>query len=145
MQPYANPSSVVDGNAAPAFVLISPSRSVVAVSDALAQMLGYSVAELCGRPLESLSYWSDAPLDADLADQLFAGEIDCYEIHKRCETISGTPMKVRMQLNSVRDGKGKLAFVVMTVVPAEQAATVPLAKQEADLDEVEKIRRAMFW
>lgn len=141
----ANPSSVSDGHAAPAFVLMSSDRSVVAVSDAFAQLLGCTVAELCGRSFDSLTYWPAAARDTDLCDRLFAGEIDSYEIATCCDHKDGTQVKLQLQLSVVRDANGKVAFAVINVTPAEQAAATSRACIEADLDEVEKIRRAMFW
>jgi PAS domain S-box-containing protein len=145
MKLHATPSSGSDGHAASAFVLMSTDRSVVAVSDAFAQLLGYGAAELCGRTFESLTYWPDAGVDAALSDQLFAGEIDSYQVAKRCEHSTGAHIPVQLQLSTVRDAKGKVAYAVVTVTPTQPSAAVTSVPADTELDEVEKIKRAMFW
>jgi PAS domain S-box-containing protein len=129
-----------------AFGLIAPDRRFVAVSEAFAQLLGYTPAELCGRTLESITCVADADAVGDM-DQLFGGEIASYEIADRCEDRDGNRLQAMLQVSTACDARGKIAFAIVQLRPAEaNASATPGHRQTGPVDdEVEKIKRAMFW
>ena len=141
-------SSPTSADTTTAFAITGMDHRMIAVSDAFAQLLGYTPAELCGRTFESITYAADIDIDSDLADKLFAGQLASYEIAKRYESRDGQLVKILLQVNATCDGAGRVAFAVVQVRQVIDAVPSSLPQyQHADAanDEVEKIKRAMFW
>jgi two-component system, sensor histidine kinase and response regulator len=130
-----------------AFALISPDHRLAGVNKAFAKLLGYRPEELCGRTFDSVTFAPDTDIDSDLADQLFAGEIPGYEIAKRYKHKDGGLVKILLQVSTVTDGGGRILFAVVHARPMLAAAsTLPVYQHAVEPnDEVEKIKRAMFW
>jgi PAS domain S-box-containing protein len=138
------PSTAADTSTV--FALIAPDRRLAAVSDAFAILLGYTPAELCGRSVESITYAGDVGIDREPAERLFAGEIPSYEIAKRCEDRNGELVKIMLQVSAMCDAMGKVAYAIMQVRQIGTSASLPQYQiPQARSDEVEKIKRAMFW
>jgi PAS domain S-box-containing protein len=139
-----------DQTAAPtdtAVALRAPDGRIAAVNSAFARMLGYTTAELCGRTFESITFAPDIDIDSDLADQLFAGAIPAYEIAKRYKHRDGGLVKILLHVSTVSDAAGKILFAVVNARPVlGSVSTLPVYQQDQEsTDEVEKIKRAMFW
>jgi PAS domain S-box-containing protein len=139
-----SPSTAADTSTV--FALIASDRRLVAVSDAFAILLGYTPAELCGRTLGSITYADDMNSDRQLAERLFAGDVPSYEIVKRCEDRNGELVKIHLQVSAVCNAEGAVAYAIAQVRQIGASMAVPHAHHDdAAIDEVEKIKRAMFW
>ena len=136
------PSTAADTSTV--FALIAPDRRLAAVSDAFAILLGYTSAELCGRTFESITFAGDIGADRERAERLFAGEIPSYEIVKRCEDRNGELVKIHLQVSAVCNAGGAVAFAIAQVRQIGAGMTSHPQHDVAN-DEVEKIKRAMFW
>ena len=141
-------SSSTSADTTTAFAITGTDHCMIAVSDAFARLLGYTPAELCGRTFESITYAADADIDSDLAETLFAGRLASYEIAKRYESRDGQLVKVLLQVNATCNGAGRVAFAIAQVkqIISDEGSSLPQFQHaEAPSDEVEKIKRAMFW
>lgn len=80
------------------------------VNPALCKLLGYSVTDLIGRPVEEITHPDDLKLDSHLARRLFRGELDRYEIDKRYLSKSGTSVTAHLTASAIRDSSGAVLY-----------------------------------
>lgn len=133
---------------APAIALVAADHRLVAVTDAFAELVGYSPAELCGKTFEQITHPADIDIDSDLATRLFRGRIPSYELAKRYVHKNGQIVRILLAASVVRDRLGKIVFAVAQIRPLAQdvpAPTLPVFQHEHEKsDEIEKIKRAML-
>ena len=127
--------------------LVMPNHRLAAVSDAFAELLGYTPQELCGRTLESITYYADADIDCDLARQVFAGELREYEVAKRYVHKNGRLIRAMLRTSAIRDAKGRIVYEIVKLVPIRKADGGPSADDRDDpsSDQIDRIKRAMLF
>lgn len=90
--------------------LIGPDLRFVDMNESFCRLLGYSRAELRGRSIEDVTHEEDTDIDADLAGQLFRGEIPSYRLEKRYHTKSGGVIWVDLAATVIRNERGEPAY-----------------------------------
>lgn len=95
--------------------LMDAEYRMVRVSDALADLLGYSPDELHGKSFSEFTHPEDVELDRALIGQLFAGTIPRYTIEKRYLTKDGRTIWGQLTATVVRDARGVITLRIATV------------------------------
>jgi PAS domain S-box-containing protein len=117
------------------------------VNDAFARIVGYLPADLSGRTFESITHADDLDLDQHLADRLFKGKIDKYEMEKRYIHRNGEAVPIHLSVVLVRDRFGSILYALSTVEKIAEPsifrvqASAPLTPRELEMD---RIRRAVI-
>lgn len=138
---FSHPSTLV------AIALIDQHHRIAAVTGAMAELLGYSVAEMCGMTFEQITYPPDVDIDADLAGRMFEGEIDSYEMVKRYVRKDGSLLRVLLTAVVVRDPQGRIVHGIGQIRPLGNtpAKAMPIFQHSGEPnDEIDRIKRAMF-
>ena len=107
---------------------------------ALAQLLGYSVAELCELTIVQLTH----PEDLDLSHfrELVAGESDSYRYEKRYRRKDGSVVWARITTSAVREADGRLRYIVGMIedVTQRHEAEREHARLESQLRQSQKMQ-----
>ncbi|WP_324882434.1 PAS domain S-box protein [Azospirillum sp.] len=82
----------------------------------LAEILGYSHAEVLSMSLLSVTDARDADADAACFRRMVAGEIDSYQLEKRVTRKDGRPLWVALAASLVRDADQKPLYSVRVIV-----------------------------
>lgn len=101
-----------------------PDRSWLEANQALCDMLGYSMAELCTRTWEELTYPEDLACNNELFGQLLNGHLNEFVIEKRFIRKSGELIDAHLAVRAVRNEDGSLAYAVSLIediTPRKQA------------------------
>jgi PAS domain S-box-containing protein len=101
----------------------------------LCKMLGYSEPELKEVTVAGVTHPDDVDADADLARQLFAGEILSYQIEKRYLTKEGQVVWGSLTGSLIRDENGQPLYALGIVedITARKQAEQALRESEARL------------
>lgn len=86
------------------------------VNDALAVMLGYLPQELLQLTFQDVSHPDDLDADLELVDQLVAGLIPDYRVHKRYVRRNGRPVWVELRVALVRSSDGEPLYFVCQMI-----------------------------
>jgi PAS domain S-box-containing protein len=127
--------------------IVSMDHTLAWVSPAFAQIIGRMPSELRGQTFESITHEDDVDLDHDLANRLFCGEIEKYEMEKRYIHRDGSIVPIHLVAALVRDRHGNVLYAVSTVEKISHPdvyrviASGPLTDNELELD---RIRRAVL-
>jgi PAS domain S-box-containing protein len=126
--------------------LVGIDHRFVWVDDVLAQMLGYTPAELVGLRFEQITHPDDAQLGSQFVDRFIAGELASLDYDKRYIAKDGTIVPIHVSATWIRDAQGKALYGVAVVTPiGERIPPVDLRVAEPPvIDELERIRRAIL-
>jgi len=95
--------------------------AILRMNQAFADIHGYAVDELLGRPIEMLFGESDKAIAAKVKKKVdHVGEALLSEKHKRKD---GSTFPVLRQVTAIRGGKSKVHFRIYTVLDPNQAQT----------------------
>jgi PAS domain S-box-containing protein len=86
------------------------------VNQALCDILGYSATELLALNFQSISHPDDLAADLVYLQRLIDGEVDQVHIDKRYLHKDGHSIPVLVSASAVRDGRGRLSFMVAHVL-----------------------------
>lgn len=106
---------------------ISPDGHFLRVNPALSAILEYPEGELVGTAVADLTHPADLPAFEQSFERLRSGRADRINERKRCLTKSGQYVWVEVTLSAVRDGNGRLDYVLSQVVDV----TSEVASREA--------------
>ncbi len=98
-----------------ALLLTRPNGIIAACNAAMAAVLGYTAAELCGRHFNEFTYPDDASIGVDTIRAVLEGKRDFLLLEKRYLRKDGTVVWVRVHGAPVRDENGKVVLFVSTV------------------------------
>jgi diguanylate cyclase (GGDEF)-like protein/PAS domain S-box-containing protein len=93
------------------------------VNRAMCELFGYGGEELLMHGLQELTHPDDLDADADLLQQLIAGDHRSYSIEKRCFTATRAPIWVSMHVAAVRGPEGpteELLYRIEDITAAKQ-------------------------
>jgi PAS domain S-box-containing protein len=128
-----------------ATALVAADHRIVAASDALGEMLGYTAQELCGRTFESITYPADVDIDSDLASKVFRGELRDYEIAKRFLHKNGSVVRLLIHASLLKDAKGVVYGIAQIRPITGPSRSLPAFQHDDQAnDEIERIKRAML-
>lgn len=112
------------------------SDRTVTCNDALCKMLGYSRDELETLHLNDITHPDDRETNLRLRGELWAGDIDSFQITKRFIRKDGAPIWVINDLTTIRDDQGKVVFSInlfqdlTELKKAEEVLTQSVARAE---------------
>jgi PAS domain S-box-containing protein len=135
--------------------LIRADHSITWANPALANLLGRTADDLVGMRFQDVTHPEDVRFDASLADLLFTGTLDTYQVRKRLVHRAGRAVPVVLSANVLRGPDNQILFALASIEPAptleEQAQPRAAARTPASNDtaspgteEVDRIRRAML-
>jgi len=96
-------------------VLAAPDNRILRVNDCICHLFGYEPHEVLGRYTQEMSDPEDAEINAELREQMLAGEIDTYCIEKRYRHKSGKYFVCLLTATLVQDKQGKPLYFVNQV------------------------------
>jgi diguanylate cyclase (GGDEF)-like protein/PAS domain S-box-containing protein len=104
----------------------------LAVNHALCEMTGYEEVELLSMRLGDLGHPDDARVGAEERGRLLSGELEAFEIERRCVRKDEKLVVLRSNLALVRDADGAPLYAIAQVrdVTAERAAESRLRSSE---------------
>ncbi|HEU4640973.1 MAG TPA: PAS domain S-box protein [Gemmatimonadaceae bacterium] len=102
------------------------------VNRALCDMLGYTEAELIGRPFPSLTHPDDLPANLEITRRALAGEIDRCEMEKRLIRKGGEVMWVSMSASVVRDERGAPLYFIAQFQDISERRRAEAALRESE-------------
>ncbi|MFN2627510.1 MAG: diguanylate cyclase domain-containing protein [Gaiellaceae bacterium] len=85
---------------------------MVEANPAMEKMLGYTSAELAEMDLRGYSHAEDVEYNLALFKELMAGELDSYQLEKRCYRKDGTLIWVQVTAALKRDAQGRPGFEI---------------------------------
>ena len=94
---------------------VAPDGRFLRVNEAISTITGYSREELLSIRLFTNTYPADADLDREGFRQQSAGELEFYSLEKRFRHKDGRLIWMSVSSSPVRDGNGKLLYVVRVV------------------------------
>ncbi len=114
---------------------------------ALEQMLGYSNAELIGKPWSSISHAEDVEQTNTLFQQLLSGQREHYHYVKRYIHKDKHAVWASISISSVRTVDGQLQFIVGMIndITAKREAEMRLAYSEMRLAEAQHLVKLGHW
>ncbi|HLT36177.1 MAG TPA: PAS domain S-box protein [Enhygromyxa sp.] len=111
---------------------LSPSGKWLRFNDRVAQLLGYSRAELEQLSFQDVSHPADLGPDVALAESLLNGEIPSYQLRKRYLRKDGAAIWVNMTVSLVRDQAQRPLFFVAVIEDITERKAAEDALREAD-------------
>ncbi len=119
-------------NAAIGIALVDADGYPVQSNAALQRMLGYSGEELRRMPFVQFTHPDDAAVDFALAQELFAGQRDHYQIEKRYLKKDGQMRWGNMTASSLSDGNNSSQFAIGMVEDITERKLAEQALQHAE-------------
>lgn len=92
--------------------LVGPDGRFMRVNDAFCLMVGYSHAELAGKTFSDITHPQDAAADRRLAEQVFAGKLQTYQLEKRYLTKTGKTIWGHLTVSGLLDGGGGARYAL---------------------------------
>ncbi len=92
--------------------LVDLKGNIIDVNDSVANMLGYTIAEMKKLNFIKLSHPDDAKIDADLYKQLLNGQINSYQKEKRYSKKDGTMIWANITVSLIKGKNGNPEYAV---------------------------------
>ena len=86
--------------------IITPDGRFRQVNRSLCELTGYTEEELLGLTFQEITHPEDLEDNLELAQRLWSGEIDSYQIEKRYIRKDGHPVWIELTSTAVRDAEG---------------------------------------
>jgi two-component system, sensor histidine kinase and response regulator len=93
--------------AAIGMALVAPDGRWLRVNRALCRIVGYCESELLATDFQAITHPDDLEADLTNVRKMLAGEIDTYEMEKRCIHKDGHPVSIQLNASLVRDALGQ--------------------------------------
>jgi len=103
-------------NAAVGMALVNRDGIYIEVNAAMAHIIGYTQAELVGKPVASFTHPEDLKQRMDFIDDLVAGRIDSGEQERRFIHRNGSVVWVLIWASVQRDSEGRFLYFISMVV-----------------------------
>ncbi|MEN3975612.1 PAS domain S-box protein [Emcibacter sp. SYSU 3D8] len=95
--------------------LVDTSSRFVSVNETLCQMVEYSAEELYALTFKDITHPDDLDADVNLAEQVFRGDIDHYDIQKRYFVKTGGIIWVNLTVSVLRDMAGGVSYALAMI------------------------------
>jgi diguanylate cyclase (GGDEF)-like protein/PAS domain S-box-containing protein len=127
-------------------VLASPDNRILRVNDCICHLFGYEPHEVLGRYTQEMSAPEDAEINAELREQMLAGEIDTYCIEKRYRHKSGKLLVCLLTTTLVQDKEGTPLYFISQVedITDKKQAEYKASVEKERLESVLRISQARF-
>ena len=96
--------------------IIAPDGTLIQVNQALAEFLGYEIAEITGRSWMSLTHPEDIESNRRQAQEIFSGRVAVQRVEKRYLHKDGTDVWALMNATTVRGADGTVEYLIGQVV-----------------------------
>ena len=120
-------------NAAIGMALVSLDGHWLKVNDALCDLLGYSVEELCGKTVGEITHPEDVEANLTNARKLLEGEKCFYKMEKRYLHKSGAVVWVLLSVSIIRDKKGRSQYFISQLEDIGELKEAMALQQELTL------------
>jgi PAS domain S-box-containing protein len=110
--------------------LLEPSGRWLGVNKALADLLGYSQAELLEQNFRTVTHPDDLATSDQLVRQLLDGEIETYTIEKRYLRKNGDTVWAQLSASAVRNPDGSVKYLVAQIQDITERREVERVKNE---------------
>ena len=123
---------VIFGSAVVGILVIGPDFRLVDFNSALEKMLGYSEAELSKMSFVDFTHPDDISVDGILAEHIFRGERDYYQIEKRYIKKNGGVMWANVSAAAVKNEDNQTISITNMIedITARKVAEFALRKSE---------------
>jgi PAS domain S-box-containing protein len=111
---------------------LSPSGQWLRFNDRVAELLGYSRAELQQLSFQDVSHPADLGADVALAESLLRGEIPSYRLQRRYLRKDGATIWVNLTVSLVRDQAERPLFFIAVIEDITERKAAEYALHEAD-------------
>jgi two-component system cell cycle sensor histidine kinase/response regulator CckA len=102
-------------DAASGMLLVSPTGGIRRANSKIAELLGYSIEELCGLSTLEITHPDDLEKTRDVLARIHAGELTSFNIQKRYLRKDGTPIWMDVAAAPVRDSAGVVVSFVTQI------------------------------
>jgi diguanylate cyclase (GGDEF)-like protein/PAS domain S-box-containing protein len=120
-------------HAAIGMAIVAADGSFAKVNKALADMLGYSVAELQRLRFQDVTHPDSLATDLAYVDRTLAGEIDSYRIEKRYRRKDGATVWGLLSVSIVRDEDGRAPpYLISQIVDITERKAARAALEELE-------------
>ncbi|MDP3090596.1 MAG: PAS domain S-box protein [Nitrospira sp.] len=92
--------------------LVGPDGRFMRVNDAFCSMVGYSPAELASKTFSDITHPQDAAADRRLAEQVFTGKLQAYQLEKQYLTKTGKAIWGHLTVSGLLDGGGGARYAL---------------------------------
>lgn len=117
-------------NASIGMTIQDPSGRWLRVNKALAQLLGYTEAELLEQNFRSITHPDDLDKSMRLIEQMLSGELDTYTIEKRYLRKDGSTVWAQLNVSAVHNPDGSPQFLVAQVQDITERREIERVKNE---------------
>lgn len=119
-------------NSAIGIALVNAEKRLIQSNPALQKMLGYTDEELRQRSFIEITHPDDAAADVALAQEIFRGERDSYQLEKRYLKKNGETAWGNLTMSAIRSQDGELQFVVGMVKDITDRREAETALRESE-------------
>lgn len=128
-------------------VLTNSDYRLKRVNQKFCQMLGYSEEELLSLRFTDITYHDDLETNLALQQKLATGEIDHYQMEKRCIRRDGSIIWVSISVRMVRNAEGNpIHYMVMAAdITARKRMEQALQNSEIDLNRAQFVAQTGSW
>ncbi len=107
-------------------IILIRDKKIVRTNEAIKKLLGYSEKELIKLTIEDISFKEEMEESKKFLMKIEAGKIDEYTVTKRYKKKSGSVVWARTNVSAVRNGQGKVMFLVAHIedITAERKSSL---------------------
>jgi two-component system cell cycle sensor histidine kinase/response regulator CckA len=119
-------------DAATGMLLCTPTGVIRRANAKAAELLGYSIEELCELDTVRLTHPDDLASSRDVLNRIHTGELTSFTIEKRYLRKDGTPVLMEVAAAPVRDSAGAVASFVIQLQDVTARREVEAALRESE-------------
>jgi len=119
-------------HAAVGIAYISPEGKWLRINERVAQMFGYTPAELEALSFQDITHPEDLETNLDLLEEVREGRRDGYKLEKRYFHKTGHIVWVNLSVSCIRDAEGKLLYLISVLDDVTERKQIQQALDESE-------------